>query len=45
MKKYYIDPEMELIRFAGSDVIATSTPIGEGDGDLDKVVGEETGDF
>jgi hypothetical protein len=46
MKKTYFAPDMEWIRFKTGDVIATSTPIGEGDDDLDSVVGgEENGDF
>ena len=33
MKREYREPEIEIIRLEETDIIITSTPIGEGDDD------------
>jgi hypothetical protein len=43
MKRYYLDPEVEVIRFSEADIIITSTPIGEGDDDVPDGVGSGAG--
>ena len=42
MKKY-LNPEIDVILVSERDVIATSTPIGEGDDDF--AIGDENKDF
>ena len=41
--KRYMNPELDVILFSERDVIATSTPIGEGDDDF--AIGDENKDF